>query len=362
MTSHPSHPSLAHLQSAASSGAVPFSRPHSPHREVTVGFYGLGAMGYFMAKNLANRLPTPLHVLNRTRSKSEQLARELGDSKIRITEKAEDLALECDIIFTNLANDEIVKQAFEKFVEALQDKQNTKTKIFVETSTVYPTLAGELDNLVSSIPHSTLVMAPVFGAPPVAELGQLIVVMAGDYRSKKEIAHLLVPGVGKKVIDLGGNLEKAPTFKLIGNSLILGSLEILAEAFTLAEKSGIQPAQVHGLVKDLLPAPILDSYANKMTHDLFDGTKGFAIDGGIKDSTHIRKLAADTNSPLPALDSAHQHLLTARALHEAKKIRGEPVYETLDWSSLIAGTRVASGLDGFDSSQHDKVGPIPETE
>ena len=45
----------------------------------------------------------------------------------------------------------------------------------------------------------------------------------------------------------------------------------------------------------------LDSYANKMVNDFFDGTKGFAIDGGIKDSTHIRKLAAETNSPMPAL-------------------------------------------------------------
>lgn len=117
-------------------------------------------------------------------------------------------------------------------------------------------------------------MAPVFGAPPVADAGQLLIVMAGDYRSKKEVAHLLVPGVGRKVIDLGGNLEKgkwkyiifllihdlhirlAPTFKLIGNSMILGSLEILAEAFTLAEKSGIKPTQVHGLIKDLLPAPM----------------------------------------------------------------------------------------------------------
>lgn len=51
-------------------------------------------------------------------------------------------------------------------------------------------------------------MAPVFGAPPVAETGHLIVVMAGDYRCKKEVANLLVPGVGRKVIDLGGNLEK----------------------------------------------------------------------------------------------------------------------------------------------------------
>lgn len=107
-----------------------------------------------------------------------------------------------------------------------QESQPTKNKIFVETSTVYPTLAGEvqlssaytpassiyligeLDTLISSIPHSHLVMAPVFGAPQVAEEAKLIVVMAGDYRSKKEVAHLLIPAIGYKVMDFGGNLEK----------------------------------------------------------------------------------------------------------------------------------------------------------
>jgi hypothetical protein len=33
-------------------------------------------------------------------------------------------------------------------------------------------------------------------------------IMSGDYRSKKEVAYLLVPAVARKVVDLGGNLEK----------------------------------------------------------------------------------------------------------------------------------------------------------
>lgn len=45
----------------------------------------------------------------------------------------------------------------------------------------------------------------------------------------------------------------------------------------------------------------LNAYSEKMVNDLFDGTKGVAIDGGIKDSTHIRKLATEKNSPMPAL-------------------------------------------------------------
>jgi 3-hydroxyisobutyrate dehydrogenase-like beta-hydroxyacid dehydrogenase len=67
---------------------------------------------------------------------------------------------------------------------------------------------GELDNLISSVPHARFITCPVFGAPAAAAKGLLIVVMSGDYRSKKEVAYLLVPAVARKIIDLGGNVEK----------------------------------------------------------------------------------------------------------------------------------------------------------
>jgi hypothetical protein len=84
-----------------------------------------------------------------------------------------------------------------------------------------------------------------------------------------------------------------------------------------------------------------------MLHNKFDGTVGFSIDGGIKDSTHIRRLATEHDSPMPAIDSTHHHLLTARALHEAQARTGTTSFPVLDWSALIAGTRVAAGLDAF---------------
>jgi len=68
--------------------------------------------------------------------------------------------------------------------------------------------SGELDNLTSSVPHVRFITCPVFGAPAAAAKGMLIAVMSGDYRSKKEVAYLLVPAVAQKIIDLGGNVEK----------------------------------------------------------------------------------------------------------------------------------------------------------
>ena len=78
-----------------------------------------------MARNLANRLAPssisfPLIVWNRTRAKAEALAKDVGQSKIKIADDVEQLATECDIVITNLANDEVVKGIFEKFAAALK--------------------------------------------------------------------------------------------------------------------------------------------------------------------------------------------------------------------------------------------------
>jgi hypothetical protein len=42
----------------------------------------------------------------------------------------------------------------------------------------------------------------------MAENATLIIALSGDYRSKKEVAYTLVPAIGRRVLDLGGNVEK----------------------------------------------------------------------------------------------------------------------------------------------------------
>ncbi|KAG2057082.1 NAD(P)-binding protein [Suillus hirtellus] len=342
------------LQSPHAS-AVPFSRPPTPGvHPLQVGFCGLGSMGYFMARNLAtsfkSQLP-PLIVYNRTVAKSQKLLAELGASAVKVVNTLDQLVTECDIIFTNLANDAAVMSVYNEFAKALAQSPPTKVKIFVEMSTIYPALAGDLDRLLSSYPHTHFVTSPIFGPPPGADKATLVIAMSGDYRSKKEIAFLLVPAVGRKVIDLGGNVEKAPTLKLIGNGMIMGMNELLAETLTLGEKSGIGQQTVYDLVKEIMPAPGLVAYGHKMVNDLFDGSIGFALDGGIKDANHIRRLSAELNCPMPAVDNAHRALIGARAMHQAQIVAGTQQWDVLDWSSLIASSRVGAGLNPFDSKK-----------
>ena len=67
--------------------------------------------------------------------------------------------------------------------------------------------------------------------------------------------------------------------------------------------------------------------------------------------SHVRTLATELNSPMPVIDLAHQHMLTARALHIKQKSEGTQKFDVLSWSALVAGSRVAAGLNGLNSAE-----------
>jgi 3-hydroxyisobutyrate dehydrogenase-like beta-hydroxyacid dehydrogenase len=104
---------------------LPFSSPPTPsvlqHR---IGWIGLGAMGYPMAKNLATHyhsLPNGTSVLiyNRTKEKCLRMKQEEGD-KVHVADSLEQVALDCDIIFTSLASDDVVQSVYQKIHSALK--------------------------------------------------------------------------------------------------------------------------------------------------------------------------------------------------------------------------------------------------
>jgi hypothetical protein len=128
-------PNAAALHQLGGDHHVPFSRPPTPtHKEqLQVGFIGLGAMGHFMARNLANNRTShpagspPVVVWNRTLARAEALVKEVGEDKMRAAQSPAEVATECDIIVTNLASDEVVLQMFEEFAKALTVSSNIMT-------------------------------------------------------------------------------------------------------------------------------------------------------------------------------------------------------------------------------------------
>ncbi|ORY72442.1 hypothetical protein BCR35DRAFT_307738 [Leucosporidium creatinivorum] len=304
-----------------------------------VGFIGLGNMGSKMSSNLStwlheNSYP-PLLLWNRTASKLPA-----ESDSIAHAASIKELAEKCDVVITSLSNDEVAQEVYGQLFEGVKSKQEKGAKgntYFVESSTLYPLTAGELERQASHIPRTFYLQSPVFGPPPVAADAKLVWVLSGDHNAKKAVTKLLVPSMGRKVIDVGSNVERASAFKLNGNMLILGIIEILAESMTLADKSGVGSNLLMEFIKEFLPASSFIGYGSKITSNNFAGETGFTVEGGLKDANHIRHLAASVDATIPTIDVAHRHLITSRA-------NGG---NDLDWSSLVAGPRLAAGLLPF---------------
>ena len=80
---------------------------------------------------------------------------------------------------------------------------------------IYPTTAGKLERLASAGKHRVFLSCPVFGIPNAAEEAELVFAISGDYFARKHAAHALVPAIGKRIMDLGSNVERATAFKWV---------------------------------------------------------------------------------------------------------------------------------------------------
>ncbi|ETI29152.1 hypothetical protein G647_01605 [Cladophialophora carrionii CBS 160.54] len=299
---------------------------------VTFGFIGLGNMGSMMAHNLAtyaqsNGLPK-IQIWNRTRAKAESLA---TNNHCEPAGSILELAQKCDIIHTCLANDEVALSICRELFPARKEGL-----MLVDHSTLFPTTSSTL-NKEARRAGVSFMSCPVFGPPAAAKSAGLLIVLSGSERAREKVKSYIVPTLGKAVIDCGEDTSKGALLKILGNNCILGTIELLSESFTLAEKTGFDTNIFYDFIQQWFPAAAWVNYGKKIRDGTFSGKTGFTLPGGMKDAAYIRRLGAETATPTPIIDQAWNHLTTAKAIGG----------ESLDWSACAAGMRVTAGLKPF---------------
>jgi 3-hydroxyisobutyrate dehydrogenase-like beta-hydroxyacid dehydrogenase len=165
--------------------------------------------------------------------------------------------------------------------------------------------------------------APVSGGPEGAAAGTLAIMTGGSEDNCARVQPLLEV-LGSNVVRVGGP-GTGHTMKII-NQLIVGlTIEAVAEALTLAEKSGIQPALVQQALRGgFADSKILQIHGGRMIARAY-------VPGGravtqLKDLRMALKLALRAGVRLP-------HLESAVALYETLVARGGG---DLDHSALHA--------------------------
>ena len=290
----------------------------------TLTFFGMGQMGRGMAAHLLET-GYSLHVYNRTAAKAVEIAEKGADT----FQEPAAAVLTGGVLITMLSNDHAVMELMSN--EVLQALG--RNGLHLSMSTISPTTAREL--LQRHAEHGVHYLAcPVFGRPDAARAGKLWLCLAGDNTGKTRVRDLL-DVLGQGIYDFGNDPPAANVVKLAGNFLIASSIEAMAEAFTLAEKSGIDANQVHNLLtQTLFACPIFQNYGKMILENRYKPA-GFTLALGAKDIRLVRETARSSQVPMPFAALLEDRFLRSLALDRAE----------LDWTAIALDQREGSGLD-----------------
>jgi 3-hydroxyisobutyrate dehydrogenase-like beta-hydroxyacid dehydrogenase len=291
----------------------------------TIGFIGLGNMGLPMATNLL-AAGYSLRAYNRTLEKGRSLA----DQGAVLANIPAEAVTENAIVITMLAND----QALEEVVLGENGilERLSPGSIHLSMSTVSPATAQHLAEQHQQRGAHYLA-APVFGRPDAAAAKKLWICLSGNAAAKAEVAPVL-DALGQGVFDFGETPEAANVVKVAGNFLIVSAIEAMAEAFTLAEKNGIDRTQVAELYsKTLFACPIYQNYGRMIAQQQYEPA-GFKLSLGLKDVTLALQTARTSQMPMPFASLLHDRLMSAVA-----KGKGD-----LDWTGLASEMSEQAGV------------------
>lgn len=281
----------------------------------SVTFIGLGAMGAPMASSVL-RSGVALTVYNRSRERAAPLAA----AGAKLADSAAAAVTPGGVVITMLANDAALLDV--TLGDAGFADRLGAGGLHISMSTVSPETSRHL-----AAEHakrgSLWLSAPVFGRPEAAAAQKLWICQSGAADAKAR-AKPLLEAMGQAIHDFGDEPGAANVVKLSGNFLILSAVEAMAEALTLAEKSGIDRQALAGFLgQTVFNCPIYQNYGRILASQTYEPA-GFKLELGMKDVRLVRDAAESATVPMPLADLLHARLLTSLA-----KGRGQ-----LDWTAI----------------------------
>jgi len=231
---------------------------------LSAGFIGLGTMGRPMALNLL-RAGHHLTVYNRTASRASPLM----EAGARLAESPRQAAAASEVLFINVANDAALEAVLFGPDGAAAGLNAGSILVDLGTTSLATTrtFAARLAAL-----DVTWLDAPVSGGEAGAQAGTLSI-MAGGQQTAFDRALPLLQAMGKNIVHVG-DTGAGQVAKSCNQIVVSATLMGVAEAFTFAQREGVDPARVRqALLGGFAYSRILEVHGQRMLEGNF--TPGF---------------------------------------------------------------------------------------
>ena len=285
----------------------------------TIGFIGLGVMGQFMARNLAQKLPAEaerqLLVYDVDSSRVTMLAEDKGITGVKIIPAAgiAEIGRRADIVYLSLPTSQIVwevilgKGGLAEFLKSGSIVADASTTDMSITKNAALELEKKKIHFIDT---------PVSGGEKAAREGTLSFMAGG----KKEVFDVLKPysnAMAASVVYMGGT-GAGQTAKAANQMIVAAAFTAIAEAFSLGVKNGLDPKTLYEAIKGgWAGSKLLDVAAEDMFSRAFK--PGGTVDIHWKDLGCVMSLSKDTDTPLPVTALVYELFKAARAKGDGKK-------------------------------------------
>lgn len=255
-----------------------------------IGFIGLGFMGHGIAKNIVEKGFSLTVMAHRNRAPVEDMISR-GATEV---ETAKEVAAESEIVFLCVTGSNEV-EAIIRGENGLKEGLK-RGSIIVDTSTSDPNstlaVAAELEGI-----GVTLVDAPLGRSPKEAWEGKLDTMVGCDAQTFARIKPVLETWAGR-IVHIG-TIGDGHKMKLINNFISLGYGALYAEALTLAQKVGIEPARFDSVIRgSRMDCQFYQTYMQYVLERDRDAHK-FALRNGSKDMRYLDAMATQAGIANP---------------------------------------------------------------
>lgn len=262
-----------------------------------IGLIGLGIMGKPMAKNMLKAGYTDLLVSDLNKAAVDEVVA-CGAKAATNAEIGES----CDVVLTMLPNSPHVKSVMlgEDGVAAHMRPHT----VFIDMSSINPVASKEIAAVLAE-KNIEMLDAPVSGGEPKAIDGTLSF-MVGGKQEVFDACKDVLAAMGSSVIRCG-DVGAGNTTKLANQIIVACNIQAVAEAFTLAQKAGVDPELVFQAIRGgLAGSTVMDAKGPMMIAG--NDKPGFKIDLHIKDLNNALDCAHTVGAPVPMTASVQEIL------------------------------------------------------
>ena len=257
----------------------------------TIGFVGIGNMGWPMAASLI-RAGYTVQVADRNRVQADNFVQQVGGFA---ADSLADLAAACDVVITMLP-------ASAQVAEVIADGTDTLLaglkpgSLLIDMTSGQPTITRTLAERVAAA-GSMMIDAPVSGGVSRAKTAQLAIMVGGDPDAIAR-ARSVLETIGSSILPCGA-IGAGQAMKALNNLVSAGGFLIGIEALLIGQKFGLDP----GLMTDVLN---VSTGMNNSTQKKFRQfvlnrgfDSGFSLDLMVKDLSIATGIGKDVGTPAP---------------------------------------------------------------